>query len=63
MSSNIEINFDAQTADHGFLTFPNGDVYDVYGDTKADFRSEVAAIIASLGVNAEVMWNFELPEA
>lgn len=43
------------------LCLPNGDQYDVYGDTLAEVRTEASTIAEAIGAVVDT-WNMELPE-
>lgn len=50
MNTQREVNFDLASEDHDLLTIPNGDIYDVYGESLAEFKAEVVIILDNLGM-------------
>ncbi len=58
----MEVNFDRQSKDHGLLTLPNGDAYDVMGDSIKEMRACAEEIAKHIGATS-IVWNWEMPEA
>lgn len=50
MNTQREVNFDLASEDHDLLTIPNGGIYDVYGESLAEFKAEVVIILDNLGM-------------